>query len=107
MGDPNNIDFLTILKFSGLAVGCISGVLGTLASTHEEKTVRSATKGTPAIKQRKITKWGIFSVIMTVVGFLTAGGSQVAENKREKRKEAESRADSKEQRESYSRMEKD
>src|SRR5947209_7407605 len=60
-----------------MAVGAISGVLGTLTKTHD--------------RSGKITLWGRASVGLTLADFLAAALSQYTEDVRKKAEEAKSR----------------
>jgi hypothetical protein len=70
-------DILNILKYGGIVVAGGSGLLGTLTKTHD--------------KNRKLTAWGIVSVVITILSLLVALGAQYAEGVRQKRQDSESR----------------
>jgi hypothetical protein len=76
---------LTILKYGGILVGGISGILGAITKTHDQN--------------RRLTGWGKASVTLTFVGLLVAAGAQYTEGVRKKRQDVASRKDAQELRE--------
>jgi hypothetical protein len=58
--------FLTILKLSGIIVAGALGILGTVTETRNKETGR-------------LTRWGKWALKLTIAGFLTALGAQIAE----------------------------
>src|SRR5467141_541565 len=72
---------LSFLKYGGIAVALLSGVLGTLTRTHEEKS-----RG-----KRRLTRWGKVSVVLTVLGCLVAACAQCFTDARQRLQEATSR----------------
>ncbi len=71
---------LTILKFLGIAVSVVSGVLGTLTRTHDEKTISPVIYGGEPRTERKLTRWGRISISLTIMGSVVAAGALVAES---------------------------
>src|SRR5882724_3478297 len=82
---------LTLLKFLGIAVTVVSGVLGTITKTHEERTIHPIIYGGETRTERKLTRWGMVSVILTILGSLVATGALIAESLKKKHEDAESR----------------
>ncbi len=68
---------LSLLKYGGIIVAGMSGLLGTLTRTHDAK--------------RRLTSWGKVSVVITLVGLLVAIGSQYTEGVRQKQEAKESK----------------
>jgi hypothetical protein len=82
---------LTILKFLGIAVSVVSGVLGTLTRTHEEKINRPNIYGGETRTERKLTRWGTVSLSLTILGSVVATGALIAESLKKQHDDAESR----------------
>lgn len=57
---------LTILKYTGTAIGGIAGIWGTFKETRDETT-------------KRLTSWGKCALILAVIGFGVAIGSQILE----------------------------
>lgn len=92
--DADRIDsILSLLKYGGILVGGVSGVLGILTRTHKERP------------KRKLTAWGWVSLVLTIVGFAVAAGAQYAEASRRKIQDATAKEELRQQREENRRAE--
>jgi hypothetical protein len=56
----------TILKFAGIIVSGALGILGTVTVTRNKRTGR-------------LTRWGKWALGLTIAGFITALGPQIAQ----------------------------
>jgi hypothetical protein len=82
---------LTIFKFAGIVVGGVSGVLGTITKTHDEKTITPLIYGGEPKVESKLSRWGKISLSLTIVGALVAAGAQVAESWKKQQEDNDSR----------------
>jgi hypothetical protein len=73
---------LSFLKFGGIILSGILGILTTLTQTHEE---------VGADGKKKLNRWGKCAFTLTILGFTTALGAQLAEVIQKQHEEAESR----------------
>src|SRR6266853_2132444 len=78
MADGSQVDLLlTSLKYGGIFVSTLSGILGAVTKTHD--------------RQKKFTRWGRVSVSLTVLGGIVAACSLCAESLRQRNRDVESR----------------
>ena len=81
----NTDTILSLLKYGGIVVAGISGLLGTLTRTHDAK--------------RKLTSWGKVSISITILSLIVTLGAQYTEGIRQQRQDADSIKNARELRE--------